>query len=121
MDEFTYTKVSSPHVYYPGNTSRHVWRIEMLDESSSAGFADFFVEDGWSHFLVFYVSEQYRSQEIISSFISNVYQLVDETDKTFWWNALPSMEPYFNLIKDSRPDMTFAASGAINKICHASV
>jgi len=84
------------------------------------GSADYIIENGWSKFARLVVAEQHRNQQTINTFIQDVYQLLSELKQTFWWSAVPQMEPYFDAISAARPDMTFAAGGAINRIVHAT-
>lgn len=119
MADTTYTKTVCPHVYYPNNPEREMFRVEMFDGNTKIGFADYFVENGWSHFLVFNVAEKHRNTETNFEFIKNVYQIVPQLS-SFWWNTPPVMEPYFDMIVAERPDMTFAAGGAIKKVVRAT-
>jgi hypothetical protein len=119
MANLTYQKIVCPHTYYADNPNRKVWRIVMSDDLSQIGFADFFVENNWSHFLVFSVAESVRNTSMIIDFIRNVYQIVDEPS-SFWWNTPPVMEQYLDMICVERPDMTFAAGGAISKVLRSN-
>lgn len=121
MSNFTYEQVACPHTYFPNNPSRVATRIVMkTSDGNIAGWADYFIEEGWSKFPLFSVEEQHRNEATILAFISQVYQIVTEPKKTFWWAATPPMEQYFDQIASARPDLTFAAGGAINKITHAA-
>lgn len=121
MSNYTYEQVACPHTYFPDNPSRTAQRIVMKTaDGQTAGWADFFIEEGWSKFPAFFVTEIHRDQATILEFISQVYQIVSQPKQTFWWNALPSMEQYLNQIAKARPDMTFAAGGAINRVIHAT-
>lgn len=121
MSNYTYEQVACPHTYFPNNPSRTAQRIVMKTaDGQTAGWADFFIEEGWSKFPAFFVAEIHRDQATILAFINQVYQIVSQPTQTFWGRATLPMEPYFDQIAAARPDMTFAAGGAINRVIHAT-
>lgn len=93
--------------------------MKTLD-NKTVGWADYLIDDGWSVFLSFTVSDEHRTETIVTEFLHQLYLLVSEPKQTFWWSATPTMEKYFDQIAATRPDMTFAAGGAICRIIRAT-
>lgn len=121
MSEFIFKPDVCSHDYFPGNETRNVNRFCMKTlDNTTVGWIDYFIENGWSKFLVISVDPNYRNEEVVSEFIRQVYVFVSEPKKTFWWSATPEMKKYFDIISTERPDITFAASGAINRIVYAT-
>ena len=117
MADMAYRVVACPHDYFPGFPERSMSRVEMLDGDQVVGFADYFVGNGWSVFPLFTVAESHRTEQQVFGFIANVYNLIGST-KTFWWSTPPTMEKYFDMIVEARPDIMFAASGSINRVAN---
>lgn len=121
MSNYTYEQVACPHIYFPNNPSRLVQRVVMKTiDGQTAGWVDYLIEDGWNKAILFVVEKEHRNQETVLGFLNKFYQLVSQPTQTFWWMATPSMEPYFEQIAAARPDLTFAAGGAINRVIHAT-
>jgi len=120
MSTYTYHLVQSPKIILVSGTEQQAQRVEMKADNNLVGWADFVIDNGWSKFTEFAIDENHRSEENGMAFIRAVYGLVPEPKKTFWWSATPSMKKYFDLITAERPDMTFAAGGAINRIARAT-
>lgn len=120
MSSFTYEKVPCPHSYYPSDTSRQMWRFRVLSNNEEVGYTDYFIENNWLHYLVYYMKPEFRTNENIIAFINNAYDAEPSVTKSFWWQTPDVMEQYFDTIASQRPNMTFAASGSINRIIHAT-
>lgn len=115
------TKFSTtPIIYYPTNPARNMLRVEMVDDNTQIAWADLFVEDGWAHFVYVYVHPEYRSEETIMAFIRSAFNLDFGTINIYWFNISPSVANFYHKIVAERPDLTFAADGAINQIIWAS-
>lgn len=117
MSAFTYSLEVSPNTVSLNGQAVQLNRIVMSDaEGNIVGWTDYVIDNGWSKFTEFAVVEEHRTEENVMAFIRAGYGLVQEPKQTFWWSATPAMAKYFELIVAERPDMTFAAGGAINKI-----
>lgn len=110
----------TPFNYYPNNSSRNVFRIESSDDNGLIAWADLFVENNWAHFVYVYVTPEHRSEQEIFDFIKSAFLLDLGTTNIYWYNISSSVAHFFELIVAERPDMTFAAGGAINRICRAT-
>lgn len=121
MSNYTYSLGLCPHNYFPDDSTKNVLRVSMLDDAQQlVGWADYIIDDGWTKFITFTVAHQHRAPGVVITFIDEVYKLVDTPKQTFWWNATETMAKYFDQIVALRPDMTFAAGGAIKKIVKAT-
>lgn len=114
MPEFSFTKTDSPHNYYP-NGGPLVHRFLMYDSDVLVAYTDYFINDGWSYYILFWVNPGYRNDEVISEFIRNGYLAEPEIKQSFWWRTPAVMEKYLDAIALERPDIGFGASGSINK------
>lgn len=121
MSDYVYGLDACPHNYFPHDATKTVNRVSMKTSGGeTVGWADYLIEDGWSKFLVFSVNPEHRTETKVLEFIRQVYLIVAEPAQTFWWNATPTMAKYFDQIVALRPDMTFAAGGAIKRIVRAT-
>lgn len=121
MSGFTYSLEVSPNTVSLNGQTVQLNRIAMSDVGGNlVGWTDYIIDNGWSKFTEFAIAEEHRTEENVMAFIRAAYGLVPEPKQTFWWSATPAMAKYFDLIVAERPDMTFAAGGAINKIVRAT-
>ena len=112
--------MSSPNTVLIYGQNVQLNRIVMFDSNNNeVGWTDYVIDNGWSKFTEFAVAEEYRTEENVMDFIRAGYGLVPEPKQSFWWSATSAMVKYFEMITAERPDMTFAAGGAINRIVEA--
>lgn len=116
MSEIVYRKIVCPHKYYPFDNSRQMWRFEVLCDGEQIGFTDYFIEDDWLHYVIYWMAPQARNHEAICDFIRQGYLAEPEFNKSFWWNTPRVMKEYFEMIAKERPDITFVASGEIKEV-----
>ena len=121
MADVAYRKIPCPHMYYPDGDKREMWRFEATAGGKTIGFADYFIENDWLHYLVYWMHPQARTFENVREFICQGYLAEPQIKQSFWWNTPSVMKQYFDMIVVERPDITFAASGAINKVEYATV
>lgn len=98
-----------------------MWRFQVLSDGQEIGFTDYFIEDGWLHYLIYWMKPKARNHDAICDFIRHGYLSEPDLKKSFWWNTPIVMKQYFEIIASERPDMTFVASGEINEVRHATV
>lgn len=102
--------------YFPSNTSRQVRRFTMKEGEAVRIIADYFIENNWSIFPFFYVDPSIRNSDTINHFISTFYAQPGLPRNSFWWATPKVLEQYLDAIANEHPEMTFAASGEINKV-----
>lgn len=111
---------TTPIIYYPDKPNRNISRIEMKINDAQIAWADFFVEEGWAHFVYVYVQPQFRTEETIMNFIRSAFNLDLGASNIFWFGVSPSIANFYQKIIEERTDLTFAATGVINKIVWAT-
>ena len=110
---------TTPISYYPAHPNRNVFRIEMTGNGSQIAWADLFIEEGWAHFVYVYVQPEHRSEETIRAFIKSAFELDLGTKNIYWYAISPAIASFYHWITAERPDLTFAATRAVNAISHA--
>lgn len=111
---------ATPIVYYPDNETRDVFRIEMTEGNSQIAWADLFIEQGWAHFVYVYVQPEHRSNETVMTFIREAFRLDLGTKNIYWFGISAAVANFYHQIVAERPDLTFAATGAVNMVSYAN-
>ena len=111
---------TTPIVYYPNNPARNVFRIEMTANGAQIAWADLFIEENWAHFVYVYVQPEHRSEETIMDFIRGAFDLDLGTKNIYWFGISATVANFYHQIVAERPDLTFAATGAVNMVSYAN-
>ena len=88
----------------------------MFDGEQEIAFVDLFVEADWAHFVYLWVDNDHRNEDTIWFYIENAFNFDLGVTKIYWLRIVEPLIYFLHKIAGKRPDLTFAATGAVNVV-----